>query len=99
MIKDQLHTPLRLSGRRADVIVNAFGVEVAEAVSQDYALPIVHAVNAHDLMLAALRKLVDAADARENTMGCVSRLIVCKADLRAAADLGRAAITQAEGRS
>lgn len=58
MLKDKLHTPLRLSTRRADVIVNAFGVEVAETTSQDYALPIIQAVNSHDFMLASLRALL-----------------------------------------
>lgn len=50
-------------------------------------------------MLEALRRLVNAADNRENTMGCVSRLLDCKADLREAADVARAAITKAEGRA
>ncbi|WP_293862410.1 hypothetical protein [uncultured Alsobacter sp.] len=54
-MKIALHAPLALASNRADVIVNAFGVKIAETVSVDHAMPIIRAVNAHDAMLAALK--------------------------------------------
>lgn len=60
-MKNDLHTPLKLSTRRADVIVNAFGVDIATTASVDHALPIIRAVNAHDDLLAFVRTVLAGA--------------------------------------
>ena len=91
MMTNTLHTPLRLSSRRSDVIVNSFGVDVATTVSVDHALPIIRSANAHDDMLAALRKAEDfiAGFEDDDTQEGVLKLLQSI----------RAAIAKAEGRA
>ncbi|MDR6954144.1 hypothetical protein J2X65_003512 [Ancylobacter sp. 3268] len=92
MIKNALHTPLRLSDRRSDVVTNAFGVDIAQCMSVDHALPLIHAANCHDDMLAALIGLVGNGFTDEELARRWSWRIE---DIRTA----RAAIAKAEGRA
>lgn len=51
-----------------------------------------------DELLEALKRLADAAECRDNTMGDACRLIAVKAELASAAAHSRAAIAKAEAR-
>lgn len=56
-IANHLHLPLRRADRRQDVIVNSFGVDVAECTSVDFAGPLIHAANCHDDLVGTLKRL------------------------------------------
>ncbi len=79
MMKAQLHTPLSIARNRSDEIVNAFGVKIAECVSQDHSFPIVRAVNAHDdmatfiAMIARMKPSTDPDDSIATVNSLISK--------------------------
>lgn len=95
-IADHLHLTLRRADHRQDVIVNSFGIKIAECVSMDFAGPLIHAANCHDGMLEELK--LQAIALRQEIATTDPRQCMRLTSLQIRLDRLEGVIAKAEGR-